>query len=133
MTDAGRVSLPWVKAAPYEGGNLFVRNKEFRKTAGKMLNNRTSNGSCYEYRQIRCGKITHNQNTGQQITQSVHTGSQGFISPPLTQPLHIPSSGAGEVYVRYIDFESRYPAVHLCYLRPSKFSLSRRNESSCVM
>lgn len=38
MTDAGRVSLPWVKAALYERGNLSVVNKEIRKRLGRKLN-----------------------------------------------------------------------------------------------
>lgn len=42
MTDAGRVSLPWVKAAPYERGNLSVLNKEIRKKLGRKLNNGAS-------------------------------------------------------------------------------------------
>lgn len=33
MTDAGRVSLPWVKAALYERGNLSVLNKEIKEEA----------------------------------------------------------------------------------------------------
>lgn len=43
MTDAGRVFLPWVKAALWERGNLFVLNKEFRKKLRRKLNNGTSN------------------------------------------------------------------------------------------
>lgn len=43
MTDAGRVFLPWVKAALWERGNLFVLNKEFRRKLRRKLNNGTSN------------------------------------------------------------------------------------------
>ena len=68
MTDAGRVSLPWVKAALYERGNLSVLNKEIRKKLGRKLNNGASNVLRHEQHQLCHGGIAHNQNNGRQIT-----------------------------------------------------------------
>lgn len=74
MTDAGRVSVPWVKAAPWERGNLFVLNKEFRKKLRGELNNRASNVVCNELRQcqLRPGKTKkspQNEERGQWTAQ----------------------------------------------------------------
>lgn len=124
MTDAGRVSLPWVKAAPWERGNLFVLNKEFRKKLRRKLNNWASNVVRHW---TRTTPIMSRRKSHIFKTVVRTSGDCLILCFCIQSMLHWWG------YMRCIDLEGWYPTVCLRYLRPSKFSLSRRNENVRVM
>lgn len=127
MTDAGRVSLPWVRAARYERGNLSVVNKEIRKRLGRKLNKWAPNVPHPERgrHQLCHSNIARNQNNGEWITlRFCDCSILSLLNPPALRLCSAAEDTSGVLILRG---ETR------CYSRLSKSFFSKRNENACVM